>query len=143
MTHEGSLKIIIEKEENLPQAAKDILALAGSKRLFAFSGPLGAGKTTIIKTICRYLGAIDIITSPSFTIVNEYKTSYNESLFHIDLFRIKNINEAFDFGIEEYIFSDNYCFIEWPELIEEILPEETVKIKITVDDKERRILEFE
>ncbi|HCI55450.1 MAG: tRNA (adenosine(37)-N6)-threonylcarbamoyltransferase complex ATPase subunit type 1 TsaE [Bacteroidales bacterium] len=137
------MKIIIEKEEHLPQVAKDILALAGGKKLFAFSGPLGAGKTTIIKAICNYLGARDIVTSPSFTIVNEYKTLSNESLFHIDLFRIKSINEAFDFGIEEYIFSNNYCFIEWPELIEDILPDDTVKIKITVDDEGRRILEFE
>ncbi|MBP8959865.1 MAG: tRNA (adenosine(37)-N6)-threonylcarbamoyltransferase complex ATPase subunit type 1 TsaE [Bacteroidales bacterium] len=143
MTHEGSLKIIIEKEDHLPQVAKDILALAGGKKLFAFSGPLGAGKTTIIKAICNYLSARDIVTSPSFTIVNEYKTLSNESLFHIDLYRIKSINEAFDFGIEEYIFSNNYCFIEWPELIEDILPDDTVKIKITVDDEGRRILEFD
>ena len=103
---------------------------------------MGAGKTTIIKAICEALGATDIVTSPTFTIVNEYKTLNGESIFHIDFYRIKKTEEVFDFGIEEYFNSDSYCFMEWPELIEDILPPGTVNIKIIVDDNERRILKI-
>jgi tRNA threonylcarbamoyladenosine biosynthesis protein TsaE len=103
---------------------------------------MGSGKTTIIKAVCRALGAGDLISSPSFTIVNEYKTGKGEILYHIDFYRIKKKEEVFDIGIEEYFFSGSYCFMEWPELIGEILPPETVNIKITVDDKEQRILDI-
>jgi tRNA threonylcarbamoyladenosine biosynthesis protein TsaE len=101
---------------------------------------MGAGKTTIIKAICQTLGAIDIVSSPTFTLVNEYKTSSGESLYHIDFYRIRKQEEVFDFGIEEYLTGESYCFMEWPELIEEILPEETVKVRISVDNNEQRIL---
>ena len=98
---------------------------------------MGAGKTTIIKAICEVLGAIDIVSSPTFTLVNEYRTSGGESLFHIDFYRIKKQEEVFDFGVEEYLTGDSYCFMEWPELIEEILPPETVRVRITVDENEQ------
>jgi tRNA threonylcarbamoyladenosine biosynthesis protein TsaE len=101
---------------------------------------MGAGKTTIIKAVCEYLGAIDIATSPTFTLVNEYRTASGESLFHIDFYRIKKQEEVYDFGIEEYLSGNSYCFMEWPELIEELLPPETVIVKISVDDREQRIL---
>ena len=101
---------------------------------------MGAGKTTIIKAICEVLGATDIITSPTFTIVNEYKTLSGESIYHIDFYRIKKTEEVFDFGIEEYLSGESYCFMEWPELIEEILPDETIKVRITVDEFEQRTL---
>jgi len=101
---------------------------------------MGAGKTTFIKAICEVLDVMDIVTSPTFTLVNEYSTSQGEALYHIDFYRIKKQEEVFDFGIEEYFSGDSYCFMEWPELIEEILPPETVKIRITVDDDEQRIL---
>ncbi len=103
---------------------------------------MGAGKTTIIKAICEVLGATDIITSPTFTIVNEYKTLSGESIYHIDFYRIKKTEEVFDFGIEEYLESGSYCFMEWPELVEGILPPETVYVRITVDKSEHRILNF-
>ncbi len=103
---------------------------------------MGAGKTTIIKAICEALGAKDIITSPTFTIVNEYRTSSGETIYHIDFYRIKKTEEVFDFGIEEYLDSGSYCFMEWPELVKGILPPETVNIRITVDDNEQRILNF-
>ena len=103
---------------------------------------MGAGKTTIIKAICRILGAGDIVTSPTFTMVNEYKTNNDEIIYHIDFYRIKKAEEVFDFGIEEYFSSGSYCFMEWPELIGGILPSETVKIKITVGDKEQRIIDI-
>jgi tRNA threonylcarbamoyladenosine biosynthesis protein TsaE len=101
---------------------------------------MGSGKTTFIKAICESLGALDIVSSPTFTLVNEYKTSDGESIFHIDFYRIKKQEEVFDFGIEEYLTGDSYCFMEWPELIEEILPPETVKVKISVDENEQRLL---
>jgi tRNA threonylcarbamoyladenosine biosynthesis protein TsaE len=101
---------------------------------------MGSGKTTIIKAICKVLGAVDIVSSPSFTLVNEYRTSIGKTLYHIDFYRIKKQEEVFDFGVEEYLSGDSYCFMEWPELVEEILPPGTVKVKITVYDDEQRIL---
>ena len=101
---------------------------------------MGAGKTTIIKAICKVLGAVDIVSSPTFTLVNEYRTSKGTTLYHIDFFRIKKQEEVFDFGIEEYLSGDSYCFMEWPELIEDILPPGTVNVRITVDDNEQRTL---
>jgi tRNA threonylcarbamoyladenosine biosynthesis protein TsaE len=136
------MRVLIKDKKHLPSAAKKILENTHGKRLLAFSGPMGAGKTTIIKALCRALGAEDIISSPSFTMINEYKTLKGEILYHIDFYRIKNKEEVFDFGIEEYFSSGSYCFMEWPELIGEILPPETVSIKIDVDDKEQRILEI-
>jgi tRNA threonylcarbamoyladenosine biosynthesis protein TsaE len=138
----GNFKLVISDVKHVEKAAEDILAVAGNAHLITFSGNLGSGKTTIIKAICRKLGAINTVTSPSFTIVNEYLTSDGDPVYHIDLYRIKNINEAYDFGIEEYLSSSSYCFIEWPEVIEKILPEETIRIFITVGPHDERILEF-
>ena len=101
---------------------------------------MGAGKTTFIKAICHYLGAVDIVQSPSFAIINEYRTKQGESVFHFDFYRIRKIEEAFDIGYEDYFYSGSYCFIEWPELIEELLPEETVKVYISGDTS--RLIEF-
>jgi tRNA threonylcarbamoyladenosine biosynthesis protein TsaE len=136
------LEIIIKDKKHLHAAAKKLLEHAGDKRIFAFYGSMGSGKTTIIKAICEVLGAVDIISSPTFTLVNEYRTSGAESIFHIDFYRIKKQEEVYDFGVEEYLTGDSYCFMEWPELVEEILPQETVCVKITVDDKEQRILDI-
>jgi len=137
-----NFKLVISDVKHVEKAAEDILAVAGNAHLIAFSGNLGSGKTTIIKAICRKLGAANTVTSPSFTIVNEYLTSDGDPVYHIDLYRIKNINEAYDFGIEEYLSGNSYCFIEWPEVIEKILPEETIRINITVGPHDERILEF-
>jgi tRNA threonylcarbamoyladenosine biosynthesis protein TsaE len=134
------MEILIKDKRHLHSASKQLLEGNGKSRIFAFYGSMGAGKTTIIKAICETLGAIDVVSSPTFTLVNEYKTSSGESLFHIDFYRIKKQEEVYDFGIEEYLTGDSYCFMEWPELIEEILPEETIKVKITVDNNEQRIL---
>jgi tRNA threonylcarbamoyladenosine biosynthesis protein TsaE len=134
------MKIIIKDKRHLASAAKQLLKQTGGCKIIAFYGSMGAGKTTIIKAVCEALGAIDIISSPTFTLVNEYKTSSGESLFHIDFYRIKKEEEVYDFGIEEYLSGDSYCFMEWPELIEDILPDETVKVKISVDENEQRIL---
>lgn len=91
---------------------------------------MGAGKTTFIKAICHELGVADIVQSPTFSIINEYKTTTGESLFHFDFYRIKKLEEVFDIGYEDYIYSGSYCFLEWPELIEPLLPEDTVRINI-------------
>jgi len=136
------MRILIKSRKHLRSAAKKIIEYTKGKRLLAFSGPMGAGKTTIIKAVCRALGAEDTVSSPTFTLVNEYETVSGEILYHIDFYRIKKKEEVLDFGIEEYFFSGSYCLMEWPELIGEILPGETVKISITVDDKEQRILDF-
>lgn len=135
------MKILIKHKRNLPAAAGKLLKHAGESRIFAFYGALGAGKTTFIKALCELLGAVDIVSSPTFTIVNEYRTSGGESLYHIDFYRIKKIEEAFDFGIEEYFSGNSYCFMEWPELVEQILPGKTVRVKISVGDNEERIIE--
>jgi tRNA threonylcarbamoyladenosine biosynthesis protein TsaE len=134
------MKILIKDKRHLSAAVKKLLKHAGDSKIFAFYGSMGAGKTTIIKAICEVLGAIDIVSSPTFTLVNEYRTSKGETLYHIDFYRIKKQEEVFDFGIEEYLSGDSYCFMEWPELIEEILPPERVSVRITVDDNEQRTL---
>jgi tRNA threonylcarbamoyladenosine biosynthesis protein TsaE len=134
------MEISIRDKRHLAQAAEKFLKHFGDKRIFAFYGAMGAGKTTIIKAICKALGAIDIVSSPTFTLVNEYRTSGGESLYHIDFYRIKKQEEVFDFGIEEYLDGESYCFMEWPELIEEILPEGTINVRISVDENEQRTL---
>jgi tRNA threonylcarbamoyladenosine biosynthesis protein TsaE len=134
------MRILIKDKKHLPAAAKMILKYTSGKKLLAFYGSMGAGKTTIIKAVCMVLGAEDIVSSPTFTLVNEYKTAKGDSLYHIDFYRIKKKEEVFDFGIEEYFASGSYCLMEWPELIEDILPPETAKIRILVDDKEQRSL---
>jgi tRNA threonylcarbamoyladenosine biosynthesis protein TsaE len=136
------LKIVIKHKKYLPVAARRILEYTSAKKLLAFYGSMGAGKTTIIKAVCKILGAEDIVTSPTFTLVNEYRTTTGEVLYHIDFYRINKKEEVLDLGIEEYFNSGSYCLMEWPELIGEILPPETVIIKITVDKKEHRVLEI-
>jgi tRNA threonylcarbamoyladenosine biosynthesis protein TsaE len=134
------VKIVIKDKKHLADAAEKLLKHFGENRIFAFYGSMGAGKTTIIKAICKVLGAIDIVSSPTFTIVNEYRTFKGETLYHIDFYRIKKQEEVFDFGIEEYLTGDSYCFMEWPELIEELLPRGTISVRISVDDNEQRTL---
>jgi tRNA threonylcarbamoyladenosine biosynthesis protein TsaE len=117
----------------LPQIAGKILSLYPDERIFIFRGELGAGKTTLIKAICKQLQVSDPTNSPSFAIVNEYNTTKGLKLYHFDFYRLKKLEEVYDIGYEEYFYSGNYCFIEWPELIEEILPEKYVEIKIEWD----------
>lgn len=130
----------IRDKKQLPHTARELLKHAGKRRIVAFYGPMGSGKTTIIKAVCKELGAIDIVSSPTFTLVNEYKTTGGESVFHIDFYRIKKQEEVFDFGIEEYLTGETWCFMEWPELVEEILPPEMIKVKISVEENEKRTL---
>lgn len=135
------LSIKVNGIEELPGAAEKILEFAGDYRIFAFEGKMGAGKTTLISTICRALKVVDEASSPTFSIVNEYLTESEESIFHFDFYRIKKLEEVFDIGFEEYIYSDSYCFMEWPELISDLLPEKYVSVKISENEEGNRIIE--
>ena len=127
------MKITIRTENDLGIAAEKLINAYPGRRIFAFYGEMGAGKTTFIKAICNYLNVEDNVSSPTFAIINEYHTKSNEQVFHFDFYRLKNTNELFDIGYEDYFFSNNYCFLEWPEKIEEFLPEGTIIVEITVD----------
>ena len=135
------MKIKIDNTDQLPEAAKEFIRYTERHNIFAFYGSMGAGKTTIIKAICNMLGSIDSVTSPSFTLVNEYKTHNGDLLYHFDFFRINTQEEVFDFGFEEYLVSGRKCFIEWPEKVESLLPEDTVKVDIMVNPDLTRIIE--
>jgi tRNA threonylcarbamoyladenosine biosynthesis protein TsaE len=114
----------------LPDIAKQLLTTFPDERVFALYGSMGAGKTTFIKALCRELGSEDNITSPTFALINEYSTDKGLLIYHFDFYRIKKIEEAYDLGYEDYIYSGNYCFIEWPEMIQDLLPKGIVEVKI-------------
>ena len=124
------MEISVKDTAHLPEAAREFIRNIGDRRVFAFYGKMGAGKTTFIKAVCEQLGVTDVVTSPTFAIVNEYETS-SHPIFHFDFYRIKKLEEVYDMGYEDYFYSDALCFIEWPELIEEVLPAEAVKVTIT------------
>lgn len=126
-------RFIANSTDDLPEIAKNLLDKFPEKRVFAFFAPMGAGKTTFIRELCSVLGAQDNVSSPTFAIINEYRTTSGNSIFHFDFYRIKKIAEAINIGSEEYFYSGDYCFIEWPELIEEMLPEDAVKVTIAED----------
>jgi tRNA threonylcarbamoyladenosine biosynthesis protein TsaE len=119
---------------DLPIIARTLLETHKDKRIFALRGSMGAGKTTFMQAIAKELNCNDIVSSPTFSIVNEYTTTDNTRIYHFDFYRIKNLQEAINIGIDEYLYSGEYCFIEWAENIEELLPEETVNVYITVNE---------
>src|ERR1700746_1645413 len=133
--------VIIDSLSEFPAASKQFLDLCKGKRVFAFSGQMGAGKTTFIKAVCETLGVKDTISSPTFSLVNEYASGSGEKIYHFDFYRIKDISEAYDMGFEEYVYSKAYCFIEWPEKVEELLPQDCVKVNINVEG-EKRVVEI-
>ena len=134
------MEIKIQSLEEISSAARQFVESIGERRIFAFYGSMGAGKTTFIKAICEELGVEDVITSPTFAIVNEYTTGTGKPLYHFDFYRIKKLDEFYDMGGEDYFGSGNLCFIEWPELIEDVLPEEAVIVNIKeVDDGSRLV----
>ena len=134
--------ITIAGTEGLQKAAREFLEAVGDNRIIAFYGQMGAGKTTFITALCRELGVSEAVTSPTFTIVNEYLDGGGESVFHFDFYRIKRLTEAVDIGLFEYFDSGCFCLMEWPEMIEELLPEETLKVQILVEDEKTRMLVF-
>lgn len=125
----------------LPLLAKGLMEAFGTKKVIAFKGEMGAGKTTLIKAICEQLGVKQNISSPTFSIVNEYLSADGKKIYHFDFYRINTINEAYDMGYEEYFYSDAYCFIEWPEKIAELLPEDVLTVTISVKNGVR-VVEF-
>ena len=137
------MKIKIEDIEGLPEAAARFAEAMGSSRHFAFHAPMGAGKTTLIREIVARLGADDTVTSPTFAIVNQYTTREGKNIYHFDFYRINRLEEAYDFGYEEYFYSGNLCLVEWPEKIEELLPEEVMTVRIAVGDDEERTIEID
>jgi tRNA threonylcarbamoyladenosine biosynthesis protein TsaE len=124
------ISVRIQKLKDLEKAAKKLIETFSDQKIFAFYGRMGAGKTTFIQSICKYLGSADNVTSPTFALINEYTAADGHLIYHMDFFRIKNLEEVFDLGYEDYIYSGNYCFIEWPEEIESLLPERFVGVKI-------------
>jgi len=124
----------------LEKAAKKLVEQFPGKRIFAFYGKMGAGKTTFIQAICKVLGSTDNVISPTFALINEYKSAEQHSIFHFDFYRIESMEEAFDLGYEDYFFSGEYCLIEWPEKIEPLLPENYVEVKIEAQENENRII---
>ncbi len=132
------VSIVVHSIDALPQAAQQFIDHMGEARVFAFYGNMGAGKTTFIKALCECLGVTDTVTSPTFAIVNEYEG--HQPVYHFDFYRIRRVEEAYDLGFEEYCYSGHLCFIECPELIEDLLPEDTVRVTIeTLTDGSRRI----
>jgi tRNA threonylcarbamoyladenosine biosynthesis protein TsaE len=123
-------------------AAEKILSYSNNQKIFLFYGDMGAGKTTLIKSLCNCLGTHEPITSPTFSIINEYE-GQGTRIYHFDFYRLKNQNEALDLGYEEYFYSGNYCFIEWPEKIADLLPPHYVRVDIRVLDNNERLLTFE
>ena len=133
----------IENLESIHEAARAFVAAMGGARVFAFYGAMGAGKTTFIKAVCEELGVEDVITSPTFAIVNEYQSATTGALiYHFDFYRIKKLEEVYDMGYEDYFYSGALCFIEWPELVEELLPEDAVKVTIREEADGSRSLAF-
>ena len=124
------MEIKINSLEEIGQAAREFVAAMGDRKVFAFYGKMGAGKTTFIKAVCKELGVEDVINSPTFAIVNEYVDGTGEPVFHFDFYRIKNAQEVMDIGYEDYVYSGHVCFMEWPELIENLLPDDAVKVYI-------------
>jgi tRNA threonylcarbamoyladenosine biosynthesis protein TsaE len=135
-------EIIINGTADLDRAARVFLEKSAGSPIVAFYGQMGAGKTTFITALCRALGVEDVVTSPTFTIVNEYRDGKGDPVYHFDFYRINRLSEAMDIGLFEYFDSGFPCFMEWPEMIQELLPEETLKVQILTDDENTRRLLF-
>ena len=137
------ITILVLNLQGLDNAASQFLHEMGRERIVAFYGEMGAGKTTFIKALCEKLGVVNMVNSPSFAIINEYFTRSDEVIYHIDLYRLKSVTELLDIGYEEYISGSGYCFIEWPEKAEEILPDRLIRVHIARNLDESRLLTIE
>ena len=138
-------KLVLLNERGEEVSPLEILKEREPRKVFAFDGQMGAGKTTFIKKLCEAMGTEDVVNSPTFAIVNVYDVEqpFKGEVYHFDCYRLKDIREAIDFGAEDYLYSGNYCFIEWPEMIEALLPEDTVWVKITAESNGDRKLTIE
>ena len=136
------MEIKINDLENIREAARQFIDAMGDQQVFAFYGTMGAGKTTFIKAICEEMGVSDVVTSPTFAIVNEYTTDNGQRICHIDFYRIKKLEEIYDMGYEDYFYSDALCFIEWPELMEELLPDNAIRVNIKENADGTRTVTF-
>ena len=134
--------IVIRDIESIATAAQEFISKMGDNKIFAFYGSMGAGKTTFVKALCEAMGVTDTVNSPTFAIVNEYDTPSGQPIYHFDFYRIKRLSEVYDMGYEDYFYGKGLCFIEWPELIEELLPEDTVKVTIKGDADGSRVVCF-
>lgn len=135
-------RISIDSEEGLHEVAEALLESLDGRTVVALRGEMGAGKTTLIRAVAEALGVEDQVTSPTFALVNQYEGAGGERLFHFDFYRIDDVREAYDLGYEEYFYSGDLCFVEWPEKIEALLPEEVVEVRITVDSPTARSFEI-
>ncbi|NLX66320.1 MAG: tRNA (adenosine(37)-N6)-threonylcarbamoyltransferase complex ATPase subunit type 1 TsaE [Bacteroidales bacterium] len=135
------MQIEIKNLEELQAAADKFIEEMGDHTVFAFYGDMGAGKTTFIKAVCRELGVAETVSSPTFAIINEYRGGDGNPIYHFDFYRIHKLEELFDFGYEDYLYSGHTCFIEWPELVEQILPENSVKLSIRETESGSRMIE--
>ncbi len=133
--------ITINSIDSLPQVAEQLIYFANGEKFFVFDGEMAAGKTTFIKALCQTLGVKDVVSSPTFSIVNEYE-SPNGSIYHFDFYRLKNIQEAYDIGYEEYFYSGDYCLVEWPSKVDELLPEKYIKVTIEIKGETERLFAF-
>ena len=136
------MEIKIDSIEDIGKAAKAFVAAMGDRTVFAFYGKMGAGKTTFIKAVCEELGVEDVINSPTFAIVNEYVDGKGAPVYHFDFYRIKGLQEVMDMGYEDYVYSGNVCFMEWPELIENLLPDDAVRVTIGEEVDGSRTVKF-
>lgn len=138
------MELKITSLENIHEVARQFIAAMGDNTVFAFYGSMGAGKTTFIKAVCEELGVTDVINSPTFAIVNEYRSEQTgELIYHFDFYRIKKMEEVYDMGYEDYFYSGALCFIEWPELIDELLPGDAVEVHIEENEQGERVIRFE
>ena len=137
------MEIKINSLADINEAAKQFIENMGDGKVFAFYGKMGAGKTTFIKAVCEELGVDDVITSPTFAIVNEYQSATTgDSIYHFDFYRIKKLEEVYDMGYEDYFYIGSLCFLEWPELIDDLLPEDATKVTIEATEEGGRIVKF-
>jgi ATPase, YjeE family len=135
------MEIKINDLNSIRETAREFIDHMDGRKVFAFYGKMGAGKTTFIKAVCEELGVEDVITSPTFAIINEY-SGKDDTIYHFDFYRIKKLEEVYDMGNEDYFYSGALCFIEWPELIEEVLPEDAVKVQIIEKEDGTRAVLF-
>ncbi|WP_294606337.1 tRNA (adenosine(37)-N6)-threonylcarbamoyltransferase complex ATPase subunit type 1 TsaE [uncultured Bacteroides sp.] len=135
------MEIKIQSLDHIHEAAREFIAAMGDNTVFALYGKMGAGKTTFVKALCQELGVEDVVTSPTFAVINEYRSDIaGELIYHFDFYRIKKLEEVYDMGYEDYFYSGALCFIEWPELVEELLPGNTVRVTIEeLEDGSRKL----